>query len=179
MFFDGRTVCRQGSVACVRPAGGVGLVARKRAPTPSGWLVEVRLRGRSLAPLRALLRHGESLCFLMAVQSVGKALWLACDLLAALAWSPASGLLRRAAGWSRSACEGDPWLLCALCFAAVNLYVFSWPYSLSARLCGLRATCWRRWPGRPQAGSYAERLAGRGPLAREILGSSAHAASPR
>jgi hypothetical protein len=122
MFFDGRTVCRQGSVACVRPAGGVGLVARKRAPTPSGWLVEVRLRGRSLAPLRTLLRRGESLCCLMAVQSVGKALWLACDLLAALAWSPASGLLRRPAPRAgQGPLAGEmAWPFCALCVAAVN-----------------------------------------------------------
>jgi hypothetical protein len=63
MFFDGRTVCRQGSVACVRPAGGVGLVARKRAPTSpgsQGWSRSACGRD-GLALLRTLRRCGESL----------------------------------------------------------------------------------------------------------------------
>jgi len=33
MVFEGSTLCRQGPVACVRPARVVGLFARKRAPT--------------------------------------------------------------------------------------------------------------------------------------------------
>jgi hypothetical protein len=70
---------------------------RASSPTPSGchgWSRSACGRG-ALAPLRTLHLCGESLHSLQAVPPVGKALWLASELPASSAYSPASGLQRR------------------------------------------------------------------------------------
>jgi hypothetical protein len=76
----------------------------KRAPTLTdfhGWSRSACRRG-ALAPLRTLRLCGESLPSWQAAPPIGKALWLASDLPAPSAYSPASGLLRRL---SPSACR--------------------------------------------------------------------------